>query len=39
MWLNINDATKLGIKAELVDASKPVLIGPEDVPQRPLRRR
>jgi hypothetical protein len=26
MWLNINDATKLGIKAELVDASKPVLI-------------
>jgi len=35
MWLNINDATKLGIKAELVDASKPVLIGPEDVRQKP----
>jgi hypothetical protein len=34
MWLNINDATKLGIKAELVDASKPVLIGPEDVRQK-----
>ena len=33
--MNMNDATKLGIKAELVDASKPVLIGPEDVRQKP----
>jgi hypothetical protein len=33
-WLNISDATKLGIKAELVDASKPVLVGPEDAPQQ-----
>jgi hypothetical protein len=34
-WLNIGEATKLGIKAEIVDASKPVLIAPEEVPQKP----
>ena len=34
-WLNANQATKLAIKAELVDASKPLIVGPaENVPQK-----